>query len=95
MTEDLRCRSCEHEVSFHTEQGCYFTVAHGLLDSNLVCPCAVSRSKLVGVVFREVTREDLLARREAILDRFGGAVGEALDELAEIDFLLDTCRDMC
>lgn len=35
-----RCPSCEHSAVFHDVDGrCWFTVASGLPETNLVCPC--------------------------------------------------------
>lgn len=38
-----RCPSCDHQRAHHSEGRCWFTVDHGLPDSNLVCPCARTR----------------------------------------------------
>lgn len=43
LTGDRRCSGCEHGWDIHDADGrCWFTVAHGLPDSNLVCPCKTS-----------------------------------------------------
>lgn len=39
-----RCPSCDHKREFHDADGrCWFTVDHGVPESNLVCPCAPRR----------------------------------------------------
>jgi hypothetical protein len=38
-----RCPSCEHGLDIHDADGrCWFTVASGLPETNLVCPCKVT-----------------------------------------------------
>lgn len=41
---EQRCPSCEHRTSIHDADGrCWFTVASGLPETNLVCPCKVRK----------------------------------------------------
>lgn len=41
-----RCPSCDHKREFHDVDGrCWFTVDHGVPDTNLVCPCQVQRTE--------------------------------------------------
>lgn len=37
-----RCTSCDHLVSSHQPDGCWYSVTVGTLDQNLVCPCAAN-----------------------------------------------------
>ncbi|MEV1321973.1 hypothetical protein AB0J14_38495 [Micromonospora arborensis] len=39
LIDKARCESCDHHRNFHGESGCWFTVASGEQDANLVCPC--------------------------------------------------------
>lgn len=40
--DKARCSSCDHEVSMHQEDGCWYTVTEGTMDVNLVCVCSVA-----------------------------------------------------
>lgn len=36
-----RCPSCDHLVSDHQPEGCWYTVSAGTVGRNLVCPCSL------------------------------------------------------
>src|SRR5690606_23363242 len=39
-----RCPSCDHPVSLHQPDGCWFAVTEGTVGRDLVCPCSVPRT---------------------------------------------------
>ena len=41
-----RCPSCDHPVSLHQPDGCWFAVTEGTVGRDLVCPCSVPRTAL-------------------------------------------------
>lgn len=44
--ERKRCPSCDHLVSQHQPEGCWYAVSMGALDRDVVCPCAVPLATL-------------------------------------------------
>lgn len=40
-----RCASCDHTWDMHQPEGCWYTVTHGRLDADLVCPCSEGRTQ--------------------------------------------------
>ncbi len=44
----VRCPSCGHQPETHTDDGCWYTIATGRPNANLVCPCAVPRPTTAG-----------------------------------------------
>lgn len=38
-----RCWSCDHLVSSHADEGCWYTVSRATVDTNAVCTCSVMR----------------------------------------------------
>jgi hypothetical protein len=41
-----RCVSCEHELGFHSDDGCWYTITRGRVNINSVCPCRVSAEEI-------------------------------------------------
>jgi hypothetical protein len=44
--DGTRCPSCEHGAGIHAEDGCWYTVAHGKTDRNMVCACRMPREDI-------------------------------------------------
>lgn len=39
-----RCHSCEHAMTWHRQEGCWFTVTSGKTDKDMVCACSVAHT---------------------------------------------------